>query len=217
MYFEEKINCDDFSQRRKLAAWVVSDCQYQRSGSKEYVTELQKYIPIDIFGKCGTLNCTSLNGICDDPLACYRALGSRYMFFLAFEGSLCVDYITDKFYSALSFGMVPVVYGNADYSRVSPRTSYIDARSFESAQKLAQFLLFLHAAPEEYLKYLEWKKSYAVKPVYYFEDIWCSLCEKLWKMPINASHQQSSSARELENWWYHSNESPFEPACLHSM
>ena len=37
--------------KHKLAVWIVSHCN---AGSKRdaYVTELQKIIPIDIFGKC---------------------------------------------------------------------------------------------------------------------------------------------------------------------
>lgn len=207
----------DFSHGRKLAAWVVSNCQYQPSGRKEFVDELKNYIPIDIYGKCGTLNCTSLNGICEDPLSCYKVIGPNYKFYLAFENSLCEDYITEKFYNALRFGMVPVVFGYGDYAKVTPKSSYIDARSFESPKKLADYLLFLDSHPEEYLKYFEWRKSYMVNDVYYFEDAWCTLCEKLWKTPLNASYEQSASARDLENWWYHSSESPFEPACSHSM
>ncbi|ODN00235.1 Alpha-(1,3)-fucosyltransferase C [Orchesella cincta] len=203
---------------RKLAAWVVSNCRFQPSGREQYAHELQKYIPVDIYGQCGSLNCTSYNGICEDPVTCYKAIGPKYKFYLAFENSLCVDYITEKFYNALRFGMVPVVFGYGDYSRVAPKSSYIEARSFESPKQLAEYLLFLHTHPEEYLKYFEWRKSYLVHDVYYFEDAWCSLCEKLWKTPANASYQQSASASDLERWWYHTtNEVSSKPACQHSM
>jgi len=38
----------------KLAAWFVSHC-HTSSQREKYVTELQKYIDVDIFGYCGEL------------------------------------------------------------------------------------------------------------------------------------------------------------------
>ena len=39
----------------KLVAWVVSNCKTP-SKREDYVFELKKHIPVDIFGKCGTNN-----------------------------------------------------------------------------------------------------------------------------------------------------------------
>ena len=51
--------------------------------------ELQKYITVDIYGSCGPLKCWGDQ--CDDTL------DNDYKFYLAFENSLCYDYITEKF------------------------------------------------------------------------------------------------------------------------
>jgi hypothetical protein len=42
----------------------------------------------------------------------------RYYFYLAFENSLCKDYITEKFFDAMSRDVVPVVRGGGDYAKV---------------------------------------------------------------------------------------------------
>ena len=56
-----------------------------------------------------------------------------YKFYLAFENSKCRDYVTEKFYNALLYSMVPVVYGGGDYEALgAPPNSYIDARNFTS-------------------------------------------------------------------------------------
>ena len=56
-----------------------------------------------------------------------------YKFYLAFENSKCLDYVTEKFYNALLFSIVPVVYGGADYNAIgAPKNSYIDVRIFQS-------------------------------------------------------------------------------------
>ena len=66
-------------------------------------------------------------------------LREEYKFTLAFENSLCTDYVTDKLYTALESGVVPVVYGEADYRAYAPANSYINARDFESPRQLAEY------------------------------------------------------------------------------
>ena len=44
--------------KTKLIAWFVSNC-LAISGRSEYVKRLQKFVTVDIYGKCGTFNCSS--------------------------------------------------------------------------------------------------------------------------------------------------------------
>ena len=44
-------------------------------------------------------------------------MSTTYKFYLSFENSLCVDYITEKLWRILYFNVVPVVLGAADYSQ----------------------------------------------------------------------------------------------------
>ena len=92
--------------KSKLVAWVVSNCKTP-SKREDYVSELQKHIPVDIFGGCGTKSCpgTRTNSECGSLLE------RDYMFYLAFENSKCNDYVTEKFYNALSIDIVPIVMG----------------------------------------------------------------------------------------------------------
>ena len=56
-----------------------------------------------------------------------------YKFYLAFENSLCRDYVTEKFYNPLLYSTVPVVYSGADYETIkAPRHSFIDVRNFST-------------------------------------------------------------------------------------
>ncbi len=62
----------------------------------KYAGQLAKYINLDIYGKCsgmvGNKNVSLKN--CDISLGCLN----QYKFYLAFENSNCVDYITEKFF-----------------------------------------------------------------------------------------------------------------------
>ena len=108
----------------RLVAWAVSNCETQ-SGREEYVEELRRHLSVDVYGRCGELSCSTTD--------CRETLG-RYKFYLAFENSLCTDYVTEKLFGSIARGlaMVPVVMGGADYARVLPPGSYIDSRDFDS-------------------------------------------------------------------------------------
>jgi len=43
--------------KRRLVAWFVSHCETS-SRREKYVEELRKYVDVDIYGKCGSLNCS---------------------------------------------------------------------------------------------------------------------------------------------------------------
>ena len=185
---------------RRLVAWSVSNCYKTPSRRNEVVHELHKYIPIDIYGDCGSFNCTPYTSLCDSGLQCHKYLGNEYKFYLAFENSLCQDYITEKFFDSLYVGMVPVVYGYGDYSRVAPKGSYIDASDFPTMKSLADYLLYLDRTPHEYEKYFEWRKFYRVE-VSYFKQAWCSLCKTLWTAESESG--KAFQVRNLSDWWFH--------------
>lgn len=42
--------------KTKTVAWIVSNCD-SKSGRNLYVTQLNKYINVDIYGSCGSLKC----------------------------------------------------------------------------------------------------------------------------------------------------------------
>lgn len=77
----------------RLVAWVVSNCDMTDGARQrmEYARELARYVPLDIFGRCGTQACPP-SGAGD----CFGWLGERYKFYLAFENTHCREYITEK-------------------------------------------------------------------------------------------------------------------------
>ena len=53
-----------------------------------------------------------------------------YKFYIAFENSICRDYVTEKFYNTLLFNTVPIVYSGANFSAIAPKGSYINIHDF---------------------------------------------------------------------------------------
>lgn len=98
-----------FVTRPKLVVWMSSHCPTS-SRREDYVTELQKYIHVEVFGFCGKFQCgehfDAFGSTCWE-----RRLRPQYLFYLTMENSLCDEYITEKLYNPLIHGLVPVVYG----------------------------------------------------------------------------------------------------------
>lgn len=144
--------------RTKMVVWFNSNCVTRQSGSwrEDYVAELSKHVPVDIYGKCGPLKCLTRNDVRCEPLL------ADYKFHLSMENSLCPDYVSEKFYRALDNNIVPVVYGGADYNEYGPPHSYINVADFDSPKDLADYLSLLDKHPALYMAYFNWKKTYEV-------------------------------------------------------
>ena len=98
----------------KFISAIISNCNDQ-SARLDYIKELSKYIPIHIYGNCGKPCPTKFsNGTAGQ---CRDIIASEYMFFLAFENSVCQDYITEKFFTILPYDTIPVVLGGGDYEQ----------------------------------------------------------------------------------------------------
>ena len=139
-------------KKDRLAAWMVSACD--TIGQREnYIRDLMRHIPIDVYGECG-------NRTCAKDRACNTYL-TRYKFYLAFENSLCDEYITEKLWKSFEFFRVPVVYGGLEaYKAVLPPHSYIAASDFNSPEQLAKYLLLLDKNNSLYLEYFNWRYTY---------------------------------------------------------
>ncbi|XP_018019640.1 alpha-(1,3)-fucosyltransferase C-like [Hyalella azteca] len=162
--------------KTKLAAWFVSNC-YTISGREHLVKVLQTHMDVDIYGGCGTLICTI-----EESNECREMLEKDYKFYLAFENSLCVDYITEKFFETIKYNVVPVVYG-LGYERTQiPKGAYIDVMDFASVQDLASYLLYLDSNDTAYNEYFRWKEEgYKALEGQHevYKQTFCDVCERL--------------------------------------
>ncbi|XP_013389614.1 alpha-(1,3)-fucosyltransferase 6 [Lingula anatina] len=175
--------------KTKLVAWVVSDC-ITWSRREEYVAELMKYIDVDILGDCGR-----------PCISCWSYVNATYKFYLAFENSFAVDYLTEKFFRAWHLDVVLVTRSGVDYSRFGIRPEmHIDTSNFSSPKELAKYLLLLDKNDSLYLPYLEWKNTHvSTRPLESRYMNWCGLCEKVHEEPKTS---KVYTKRELLEWQY---------------
>lgn len=180
--------------KSKMIAWLVSNCK-SRTNRVAYVNQIQKYLPIDIFGSCGPYKCRTTD-------LCHRRFTKKYKFYLAFENSYYADYITEKLFLMMSnVTIVPIVRGAAIYELYLPKGSFIDAMDFKNPKQFSRYIRFLMKNHTAYLEYYRARKHFtnlrknytgwglAMKP-------YCELCKRL--------YNQSAYRRFYEDlpvWW----------------
>lgn len=179
------------SKKEKMAFWMVSHCG-AISERDEYAKRLQQYIPVDIYGKCGTLSCTK------NILKCYMELSKIYKFYFAFENSLCEDYYTEKIYFSYykDVNMIAIVRGASGYGKYFPPGTYIDTADFKHPKDLANFLLDLNSDDEKYLAYLKRKNEYknSITLAEMFKKSLCDLCR------IVNKKSKTSKQIDIKEW-----------------
>ncbi|XP_022237058.1 alpha-(1,3)-fucosyltransferase C-like, partial [Limulus polyphemus] len=133
-----KTHDNDFLEKKdKDVVWIVSNC-HTLSKREEYVRKLKAFISVDIYGKCGDKVCLPTQSA-----KCYEDILRTYKFYLAFENSICKDYVTEKFFNVLNFEIMPLTLGGANYSRFAPPGSFINAMDYPDPRKLAEHLKFI--------------------------------------------------------------------------
>ena len=169
--------------KTKDAIWIVSHCP-TRSKREEYVDILKQYIDIDILGKCGQKwDCGRRSY--HEAGDCFSILNSTYRYFIAFENSLCDEYISEKFHENYKYDIIPISRaGDPKHrSNIIDKNVYISTADFKDAHELGKYLQKLSLDKEKYAKFLSDKDMY--EPISYVELLHeqvCEICMRLNKL-----------------------------------
>ena len=182
-------NRNYLENKTAMAAILISHCLSERMN---WVKKLQQYISVDVYGRCGTMNCGNEKN-------CFATL-RKYKFYLSFENSYCMDYITEKFYfNSLKNGVVPVVIAWVNTSDTPPLTvppgSLINALDFPSVQDLANYMVEVGSSPALYNKYFRWRSSYNVI-LDTFGRVFCEVCKK-----VHLDTESVKSHPDIGSWF----------------
>ena len=176
------VNFDDdvINSRPKDIAWVVSHCETEnhREDFVEAMKKANSSLKIDIFGKCAAQPAPEL----PDGAEAYQEIAKTHKFYLSFENSNCFEYVTEKFFNALKYGLIPIVYGgltSQDYAEIAPPNSFIYAEDFSSPELLMKELERISSDSEILNSYLAWHSSYEVKTTELEHPTQCQFCDIL--------------------------------------
>ena len=161
----------------ELAAFV-SNCVGWRL---DYMRELRKYVRIDSFGGCAHNNDTcpkSGRRKCDKVV-----MAGAYKFVFAFENTEESHYVTEKVYTGLRSGAIPIYKGAPEVlehvpSVLSGGSSVILADGFDGPKALGEHLQSLLADERKYARYHQWDLAAFARAETVRQCPWqCRLCE----------------------------------------
>eukprot|EP00668_Euglena_longa_P012119 GGOE01014546.1.p1 GENE.GGOE01014546.1~~GGOE01014546.1.p1 ORF type:complete len:457 (-),score=116.48 GGOE01014546.1:107-1441(-) len=141
--------------------WAVSNCD-AFTDRVQYAKQLMKYIPVHIFGKCSPNMPWPMEGE-NKPLHLHQLL-MPYKFYLAFENTNCIDYCTEKLYTAYILGLVPIVMGCKSLRQffLPAPLAALHVDDFPGPKALAAEILRLHRNDTAYRERLAWREPGAV-------------------------------------------------------
>ncbi|XP_067939967.1 alpha-(1,3)-fucosyltransferase fut-1-like [Watersipora subatra] len=199
-YAQENTNYKNFNfakGKTKGAYAYVSNCNSKQYDRLDFMKQLSAYVDVDVFGGCTKYSpCrTRFN------TTCMSNLHSKYRFYLAFENSLCTEYITEKFWRTFESDkyFVPVAFGGLsidEYDSVAPPNSFIHAYNFSSVAELGKHLQYLMHNDEAYNRYHRWRESYYTDMVASKPAV-CNFCKIINKPEMLAS----TKARKFADEW----------------
>ena len=167
---------------------MISNC-YSHNHREAYLERLETVLPITRVGHCSRNKCRESRYSCLDQLA------DHHPFYLAFENSLCQDYVTEKYANVISNNrMIPVVF--AQNSSLYIPNSYIDANQFPSPEQLGAYLRYLVENSTAYDAYFQWNDHYELL-VPDDNAYLCQLCVKL-----NNPNEPTKVYRSMKQWLY---------------
>ncbi|CAH0588149.1 unnamed protein product [Chrysodeixis includens] len=178
--------------KTKAVAWLVSHCEAD-SLRDDYVSRLQDHLyhyslKIDVYGRCSGRTC--------DDGDCEEMFTRDYYFYLAFENSFSVDYVSEKVLHGYNNYVVPIVYGGANYTRFLPPGSYLNARELHP-YNLAYLIHEAIKHPSKYKAYFKWTNSYTFDSDVIGHHPLCNLCEAL----NSKKAKRRRTYKKFRIWW----------------
>ncbi|EYB93249.1 hypothetical protein Y032_0184g975 [Ancylostoma ceylanicum] len=169
-------------RRKKRGSLIfVSNC-HTSSKREDIIRKLGRFTEVTVRGGCEkqllvdkSLASSSCKSECSD-----NELIANHRFYIAFENSICNDYITEKFFMRASQMLVPVVMRRRYYERAGiPPRAFIALDDFRNVKEMGQYLNYLRNNDTEYMKYFEWTAHFR-KPSMYHSNALCKLCEDIY-------------------------------------
>ncbi|KAL6473359.1 hypothetical protein MHYP_G00169200 [Metynnis hypsauchen] len=169
----EKDQPFNIPEKDKLVCWIVSNWKdnLKRVG---YFNELSQHIKVEAYGRHFGRYVNNED---------YSQLVRSCKFYLSFENSVYIDYITEKLFNPMKLGTVPVVLGTSreNYEEFVPRDSFIHVDDFQTPQELAEHLKLLDQNQEMYEKYFAWRKDYVPRTSDFGQEHACHICDHVKK------------------------------------
>jgi glycoprotein 3-alpha-L-fucosyltransferase len=171
----------EFSRRDRGALWFVSNCHSKHRLQIYADLKHSSHVNIEGYGRC--VDYYPLHW-CQSFSPCEHDYVSTFKFYLSFESNTCAHYVTEKFYKAYYYNLIPIVYGPKKdfYDDLAPKQSFIHVEQFENdMNRLANHLEEINRNRTLFAMYHRWRKvQRVIVDVQVLEPIrMCELCYRL--------------------------------------
>ena len=167
--------------KKKGNVCMMISSPFNKSHRLEYIQELMKYIKVDSYGKIFNNKKLENDTGQKSKLELYR----NYKFVIAFENSIEIDYVTEKFFDPLSVCSVLIYYGAPNIKEFMPgENCFVNARDFNNPYELSLYLNDCCNDENLYQTFFYWKdkplcQSYIQKAALQYENPFIRLCKFL--------------------------------------
>lgn len=169
---KEKTNLPmtNFAAKKNKAVFAyTTNCGSEGFNRIALMREIGKHVPVDFFSSTctGGRHPPCPRGVRGTNNDCELKANRGYRFALAFENSLCKEYITEKFWDRLKSPgyFLPVAMGGLsleEYTSIAPPNSFLHVDNFTSVTALGKYLNYLMENDNAYNKYHEWRYNYRI-------------------------------------------------------
>lgn len=172
-----KLSNRDYAKEKLYNISLTSSNCYDDARRYRLAEEINKYISVDMYGKCNNKVCIFNTPECDNKLKLYK-------FHLALENSYCTDYFSEKFWETFDKDVVPIVAWKDSPGELVPAHSYINVFDFPDLKTFANYLQKVLTNDTLYNSYFIWRLTH--KTGCHYNCQWCPLCDKLFNPAVPA-------------------------------
>ncbi|CAJ0922087.1 unnamed protein product, partial [Mesorhabditis belari] len=161
--------------RTHFISAMIGNCQSTPSGRTRLVKAFERQNYLSLFGGCSAVK-ERKNACAKRDERCVQELFEDSYFYLALENSVCMDYVTEKYWNRTTYHSIPILWSReAAKNHGIPEKSVIYVDDFETIDTLLDHLKYLRDNAKAYAEYFQWRRNYMFIP--HKEPRECLLCE----------------------------------------
>ncbi|KAK5576349.1 hypothetical protein RB653_007490 [Dictyostelium firmibasis] len=203
---------NDFEKRKNSTIFISSNCIDGLSLSRtNLVNELSKIIKIESLGNClnnnknkgeyKNLKSKEDLGTINSRIEYNMEIYKGFKFVICFENENSTNYVTEKVYTALYAGAIPIWMGAKNIDQYVPTGSIINGNEFNSILEIGEHVKSILDGKIDYQRYFNWKDSKSLedkvidklKRCINSVDMKCRICESVYKSITNNDREYIST------------------------
>uniref|UniRef100_A0A0N4ZUY5 Fucosyltransferase n=1 Tax=Parastrongyloides trichosuri TaxID=131310 RepID=A0A0N4ZUY5_PARTI len=181
---------DIFKYKDTPIIWINKNCK-KTKGQNYIINNLKSKIKLEQFERC--------NDTLEINKTFTKKIYEKYYFYVVMDEAECQEYLTQSYWEAITFNVVPIVTARRIYKNVVPPSSFIAMDDYKNADEMISYLNFLMENKEVYSRYFNYRnKGWMVLQKNDDYNV-CNLCKKL------IEHKRKGSYTKFKNinLWIH--------------